>query len=226
VKKAFFVVNYNNHIVPNSRDSFKDAAQRWGAEYVEVTEDYLNPLPYPPQYVKLTAFDICDADRIFCLDADTIVWAGCPSPFDYASEVCFFAALNKQRQMGAYIDHGRVIEQHEFQRIYDAGFDKIDFNFELFINSGMWAGSKKHHANVLARALEIGLKAGNLHWWDQAALNYALGEHRTSLQIPNSTWNYCLPSFGQWQKMERYIYHFAGMPDRLKIMPQIDWRII
>jgi hypothetical protein len=169
--------------------------------------------------------DICDADRIFCLDADTIVWAGCPSPFKQVWSSDFFAAFNKQPQMGPYIDHGRVIEQHEFDRIHAAGFDKIDFNFEFFINSGMWLGSRRYHADVLARALEIGLTAGNLHWWDQAALNYALAETGVVLRIADPTWNYCLPSFGQWYRMERYIYHFAGMPDRLKIMPQIDWRI-
>ena len=226
MSNALFVINLNNHVCQNVRESFQDAANRWKCDYVEITEkEFPPPFPFPPQFTKLKAFELCDADRIMCIDADCIIWKGVPSPFETFSEYYFTACQNKQPHMGSYIEAGRIGELNEFERIHAAGFPQLTFDFDNFFNSGMWVGTRSLHAKVLSRALEIGLGTGTLHWWDQAALNYAIAESHIPIHLASRTWNFCLPNFPPWDKMEKYIYHFAGRPERYELLPIINWRL-
>jgi hypothetical protein len=224
--KAFFTVNSNNHLFQNNRESFQDAARRWGADYIEITECIFRP-PYAPPFIKLKAFDLCQADRIFCIDADCIIRGDTPSPFETFSDKNFVAVINKQPHLGIYVKLGGDIEKEEFRKIYNAGYPAINFNYDLFINSGMWCGDRQLHARILARALEIGLKMNGPQWWDQSPLNYALAEGLCSVQLADLTWNFCFPNTlgDDWLNMKKYVYHFAGMPSRYEDMPGVNWRV-
>lgn len=229
MKTALLTINFNGHVCQNTRDSFVAATERWGSDYVEITETsgHEAPFPMPPQYWKLFAFGFCDADRIMVLDADTIIRIDTPSPFEmFSSENAFVACINKQPQIGEhYLGAARVIEAAEFERIYAAGHERVDFDFDRFVNSGMWIGSRKYHESVVRPAATVGRDTGTLGWWDQAALNYMLAVTKTTLHLADTRWNYCMPS-SPWDRMSKYIYHFAGNPERYDILPQVNWRAI
>lgn len=221
---ALVTININNHVCSNVRESFQHSAKKWGVDYVEVTEVVTDlHHKYPPQFLKLSAFEFTEAERVFVIDADAIIRWDTPSPFSTFDEEFFVGCLNKQSHMGGYIESGRILERKEFDKIYGAGFPRMDFNFETFLNSGVWLASRRLHAETLAYALEVGLTTGTLGWWDQAALNYALAALKTHIHVADNTWNFCLPR-GPWSGMSKYVYHFAGIPDRLDILPQINWR--
>lgn len=220
--KALLTVNVNGHLTENSRASMLAAAERWNCQFVEVTEPAIpDSLQCPPQFYKLRSWDFTDADDIFLVDADTIIRIDTPSPFDDLPDV-FCACINKQSHLGMHLTAAKIIEKEEFRRIYQAGFDQVDFAFDKFINSGVWKANREKHKDVFDYAYEVGLTTGTLGWWDQAALNYSLACRQTKIYLANITWNYCMPSL--WGKMSHYIYHFAGMPERLNILPQVNWR--
>ena len=79
MKTALLTLNIGDCLDPNTRDSFKDACRRWHCEYVEVTEAWDK---WHPHAMKLAAFELCDADRVFYIDADTAIRGDTPSPFE------------------------------------------------------------------------------------------------------------------------------------------------
>lgn len=223
VTQALLTVNLNDHLVSNSRDSMIAASERWNCIFVEVNEvDVKEDMKCPPQFLKLRAFDFTDADDIFMVDADTIIRHNTPSPFVELPDV-FCACINKQPHLGMHLDAARLIEPSEFDKIYAAGFPRVDFNFDMFVNSGVWKANREQHKKILDYAYMVGLTTGTLGWWDQAALNYSLASHKTPVHLADITWNYCMPP-SHFEPMTHYIYHFAGVPPRLEILPLIDWR--
>ncbi|MCF6290139.1 MAG: hypothetical protein L3J03_03990 [Desulfobacterales bacterium] len=78
---AVVTINHGAFLCDNARQSFKAAAKRWGAAYVELTRED-GPAGVTPLEHKLLLFEQVDADRIFYIDADAIIRNDAPSPFD------------------------------------------------------------------------------------------------------------------------------------------------
>jgi len=225
MKNALFVVNYFDFMCSNVRDSFQDAAQRWNCDYIEMTEKIF-PVVYHPGAVKLLAFDLCESDRIFVIDADAIIRENCPSPFDTFDDKSFVAVKNQQSHFPAmYLYVNPRIMREELKRIYER-FPQIDFNIDTFFNTGVCLANRTLHKDILKRALDIFLVTPQLQWYDQAPLNYAVVESGTKVILADMIWNFQFPHPGNPDYSKIYIYHFAGLPSRYKILEKIDWRAI
>lgn len=223
MENALLVINYFDFMCNNVRDSFQDAAFRWGCDYREVTEeDY--PTIFHPGSMKLMAFDFCDADRIFIIDADAIIRSDCPSPFEIFDEPVFMAVQNQHNHLPwRYIFVNPQIMAEELERIF-VRFPRIVFQPGNFFNTGVCLVSRQRHADILAYAFEVFKETGYLQWYDQAPLNYAVAKAQVPVIFADPTWNYQFPNFGHWDYLEKYIYHFAGIPSRYDILPVINWK--
>jgi D-inositol-3-phosphate glycosyltransferase len=222
MKKALVTLNIGNVLHDNSRASFCAAASRWDCDYHEVTECREGVHPHA---MKLLVFELTDADRIFYIDADTVISAGCPSPFDVFPEDAFVACNNQQGQMP---ESSRNACEDTIAR------DLLTINQILgvvgptypkrFINSGVWLASRKFHTDVLKLALDASLRClGRTDWKDQSALNHALIITRTPVYEASSTWNYQFPSDTGSEPMTDLIYHWAGGENRDQIA-KVNWR--
>jgi len=225
MKNALFVVNYFEFMCDNVRESFQDAANRWDCDYIEMTEKIFHVV-YHPGAVKLSAFDLCESDRIFIIDADAIIHKKCPSPFDAFDDDSFIAVKNQQAHFPAmyrYVNPRIMVE--ELKRIYER-FPQINFNVDMFFNTGVCLVNRTLHKDILKRALDIFLVTPQLQWYDQAPLNYAVVESGVKVTYADPIWNFQFPYSGNPNYSSVYIYHFAGLPDRYDILPKIDWRVI
>jgi D-inositol-3-phosphate glycosyltransferase len=222
MKTALLTLNIGNVLRDNSRASFQAAARRWNCDYIEVTEAHEGIHPHA---MKLKAFDLCDADRVFYVDADAVISAGCPNPFETFPEDAFVAANNQQGHM---TDSCRracadVISQDLLKISAELQESPISHP-QGFINSGMWLASRKAHLDILRKALEISiLMYGKTSWRDQSALNYTILRNGIPVLEAPPTWNYQFPPDTGSRPMEKFIYHWAGGEDRDQI-DGVNWR--
>ena len=221
MKTALLTLNINDCLCESARASFLDASRRWGCHYIEITEA---PEGVYPSLVKLRPFNL-GHDRVFYIDADTVIRGDCPSPFEIFPEGKFVAVRNQQPQMPgeSYLACSNTIDS-DLAKIGDR-FGKIEFNREKFINSGVWLASKVHHQGILERALEISLNMhGITEWHDQSALNYALFESKFPVEFASIDWNYQFPPNPLPVYMDQHIYHWAGDHEGRKLrLPQCNW---
>lgn len=221
MKNALFIVNFNDMITPNQRASFEHAANKWKVDYIEVTEADLQ-VNYHTGAVKLLAFELCKSHRICILDADTIIRSDTPSPFVVFSEKAFTAVVNKQLHMPPFYQYAAdQIQPKEIELIMQR-YPVFTFDHSRYFNTGFLMVNRAQHTGILERASEIFLSVTGLGWWDQSPLNYCVQESGVVLFIADVTWNYCMPPTEQG--MEKYIYHFAGIPTRREILETLNWR--
>lgn len=222
MKTALLTLNVGDVLRENSRSSFHAAAKRWGCDYLEITDSD----EAFPHLMKLKAFELCDADRIFYVDADTVISASCPSPFARFPEDAFVAVDNQQDPMTE--DCRRACADNiarDFITINQAlGLDAGPTYPKSFVNSGVWLASRELHAGVLATALETArISSGLTEWKDQSALNHALIMARTAVLKADAAWNCQFPPDTGAGPMTRYIYHWAGGENRER-MDRVNWR--
>lgn len=220
-RNALVTLNIGGCLQNNSRDSFCDAARRWGCDYLEIrhADEGL-----PPHAMKLKAFELCDADRVFYVDADTVISAGCPSPFELFPADAFVGCKNNQPQMTGECERACVDtiarDLMAINKVLDQDLPNYPINF---VNSGVWLVSREHHAPLLRRAYEIvALSVGQTAWKDQSALNYALIELKTPVLVIDNTWNYQFPPDTADGPMRELIYHWAGGDNRDQI-DKVNW---
>lgn len=220
---ALVTLNIGGCLCRNSRDSFKDACRRWDCDYLEITEARPGVHPHA---MKLLSFDITGAERIFYVDADTVIRGDTPSPFQSFPENVFLAMNNQQSHMdpGSLRACSDTILR-DFRAICDV-YGEAPVNAEIFFNSGVWMATRLLHEAVLARAYEISIGMyGKTDWRDQSALNYALSSMRTTVLEGMPDWNYqSPPDTGPKGYMTAFVYHYAGDPEgRSKLLPVVNW---
>lgn len=222
---SLFIVNYNRMLCDNQVRSFEHAASRWGVELAIVTENDLS-ISYHPGAVKLSAFELCDAERICILDADTIIRADCPSPFEKFPSEIITACINKQPHLAPfYLQAASVIEPKEMKLILEAKPEgTVNFDYKHYINTGFLVAERHSHQHVFELARHIYLSVDGFGWHDQTPLNYAIAYTKAGVHLADLTWNYCMP--GNQLRMHKWIYHYAGSPERYDILRKIDWQEI
>lgn len=221
-KYALVTLNIGDCLHENSRASFHDAARRWGCDYVEVMQADEGVHPHA---MKLKAFELCDAERVFYIDADAVISAGCPNPFEIFPADAFVAVSN-QRQPYMSESCRRACEDtinRDLEKI--SGHTGETYTYPAnFINSGMWLASRECHSKTLAEALSISLALyGETAWKDQSALNYVLIRNKVEVLTPDATWNCQFPPDTGKGMMGAFIYHWAGGENRRQIA-DINWR--
>jgi lipopolysaccharide biosynthesis glycosyltransferase len=223
--KTLLVINTNLVMSDNTRESLQDAARRWNCDYVEFRD--AGDFDYHGAALKLKAFHICNHDRIFVIDSDTVIRHDTPSPFECCPPEDFGAVKNMQphhppiycvSNIGiALRDLHKIVNENNITEPVD-----IDYLANNFFNSGVVVLTREHHEEVLDYAFDLFVGAKGVQWWDQLPLNVAVLLKLNEYRDLGQGWNYMFPQ--SFHKMNAYIYHFAGNPSRYDILKMVNWR--
>jgi hypothetical protein len=122
----------------------------------------------------------------------------------------------------------KQIEYEEWAKI-EKEFGPAPYIPEHYFNSGMMMVNKTLHTNVFKLAMQMHITCCNknipLGWCDQSLFNWATKKLGTKMYMCDETWNFVHPEqLTDYYKMKKYIYHFAGTPNRNEEMPKIIWK--
>lgn len=225
-----FVINFNDMLAENSRASLRACADRWGCGYFEVVSLPEHPAQHAACY-KAMAFQLCPlADRLFIIDADTVVRSDCPNPFTEFPDDALTAVFQK-RGWGPNdgIERAEWAKCQQFAQ-NDAERDIVRRGMALdatlpYFNSGVMVASREQHAAPFLRASQITREQG-FSWYDQTALNFAARCAGSKIHGAPDSWNCFNPDWarGEWKKMHSFVYHFAGNPARAAKIKEVQWK--
>lgn len=232
MKNTLLTLNLNDVLGDNSRDSMKYCAEQWGSEFIEVTS-----LPWDGPYMhgacyKTKAFDLCDADRIFIIDADTVMRSDTPNPFElFPSEQ--IVAVFQKRGWGPN-DGIERSEWEKCEKFCESDAERVIVNLGktldpslTYFNSGVMIVNRDYHEVAFSRAYEICLKQG-FSWYDQTPINFSARCDMLNVFGAGNEWNHFNPDWerpSDWKKMKSFIYHFAGNPGRKEKIQQVQWKL-
>lgn len=231
--KALFVINFNGVLCDNSRKSMIDACRRWDCDYIEITEQNcpisLDVFPehcfpfylkhHKPSYLKHRVFDLCSSDRIFVIDADTIIRSDCPSPFAKFPEDAFVAVTNTPPGF-SQLDETIDIQKAYWEKFSDK-YSLPIYEKHIFFNSGVLLVNRIFHKLMYEKAHEIALENTWDRWPEQTPLNFAVAAGAIKYISADTTWNKREPA--NLVYMTDYIYHCAGVPNREIYLKQVNW---
>ncbi len=217
MNKYLVTLNFGRDLlVPNSRQSMRHAAARWGATFVEITRssapgfaaqvrlDHLAPRP----------------GRVAYYDRDMVIRDDCPSVFELVPEGHFGFVL---------ADQGHLSE--EFRRQWNVGpfnhwaralGSTIEYTKEAYFNGGFMVFDLPAHARVFARArVALGEQNHNISWYDvQGCLSASANLGDVPTQRLPATFNlisHQQPRPLRPEYMSAYVYHFDGLCPREKV---------
>jgi hypothetical protein len=223
---ALVILNVGNFCLPKVRESFQDAANRWGVKYVEITEP-LGPIGLHHFWQKAlipTSRHVAGFDRILQLDCDMLIRSDCPSPFDLVPETHFGAVTAVQR-LGVPKWNRRT---HRWAHrmgltLYPRPRDHL--------NAGLLLYNLTAHAAMLREWPEVGRRC---NWPGPPQLlvpeQFAISCLLHQMQVP-VTW---LPSTfdttwaGRFSPgpMHKYVYHYTAAHGQLAgWVAHHDWRV-
>lgn len=107
MNKYIFVANINNVLTVNSRNSYKHAAGRWGAKFVEFLGPRRNQID--DKFAGLDQFE--EDDMLLIADADILYRIDCPNLFDFGTDFGISACTDVQRTMNFYDTWGSPTEE-------------------------------------------------------------------------------------------------------------------
>jgi hypothetical protein len=219
-------MNVGEVLCPNAKRSFEAAAARWKADYVELNAPCTPDAPTPKIH-KSEMFRLCAADRIFHIDGgDAIIRSDAPSPFDLCPPTRLGAVRNDPDGLPNVED---IRDQQEIEWTLCNHCLGTRHVCVSYFNAGVLVLTRATHAEMLDRMREL---AGQLskpcrldQWEDQTLMNYAAVDLGVPILLMDETWNYMhSQDIGHWNVMERFVYHFAGSPDRRTVLPSLDWQ--
>jgi lipopolysaccharide biosynthesis glycosyltransferase len=229
MKELLFTANFNKMLLPNSYSSMVAASIRWNCDVVAVNEGLPGGWFLHPAAVKTCIFDLYpDVERVMIVDADIVISESCIDPFhliDLVEDALHVVPVTP-RVGQQNID----IAQDEWYRLnlLMPEEDRIPYGDWQYFNSGVMIANRKFHKEMFDLAYKICKIPNNLCWIDQTPLNWAAKKLGVKMNYLDETWNYVGPQHmhqdGNYEKMNKYIYHFAGSPERLDIIPNVHWK--
>ena len=218
--KAVICLNlYGDGMPDNVRSSQRAAAERWGAEYVEITRPLFGW--HDPFLEKLHLDRHAAAyDRVVYLDRDVIVRADCPSLFDRVSEDCFGAVLSEQE--GHNLLFHIEPKMNPLCRLVGVSMDYAN----EYINSGVLVFKPGVHGAAFeaARCLHGITPERSWEIYDQGCLGLGIKWSGTPLHLLPSDFNRCGSRlWDHWTpKMSDYVWHFCGKKT-WGVMQETNW---
>ena len=225
MRLALATINLHDVLCRNARQSFEDAARRWGAEFIELTEGNM-PANVHCLMGKTIIFGVAPwADRVFYVDGgDAIIRGDAPSPFDVCppDRLGVVEDGNRAFPYWSYLVSRQRSEWRKINRRLGEAMPFTDFYF----NSGVLVLTRDAHERLLKRTLELSRLLGRTGWVDQSLLNYAVVELGVPILKMDRAWNVMQPSDAVTPlRMDGYVYHYAGIGQRHSIVPILNWRI-
>jgi hypothetical protein len=203
----------------NARRSFRAAARRWGAQYLEI----LTPShPGEPLLDKLCLPEFLpEAGRFAFFDADVLIRADCPSLFDVVPEGHFGAALSHQPGHDLLDAHILPTLPPWLDRHGILGLDPI----EDYLNTGVLVFDRPAHDAVFRTAIGSGWERGGWVITDQAMLSAAVHLRGVPLFRLAPQFNRCGDAI--WRRwtpgMRDFVWHFCGYSERKWRIDHTNW---
>jgi hypothetical protein len=228
MKTALLTANYNRILCDNSRNSFQAAAERWNADYIELTE-ITHPITLHPASTKMQAFQVTDADAVFIIDADAIISAKCPNPFTTFEPTFMAVGLSRRIDPDGHL--AWLGNTHEWRDKLNVlpGVEPIDPGDWKYFNSGVMLAWREACEAAFTEAFRICNIPNQMGWIEQTPIQYGLKKFNVPVQYGGEEWNYIHGyTLGiDWWDMKTHnmwIIHFAGDPARLQWLPIMRWR--
>lgn len=224
-------LNFGDYTPPNVRDSHIDAARRWGAEYLELTE----PLPGMggPDNIfackmRIWRLNLPPGDRVCLIDGDAIIRDDCPNVFRRVPEYRIGGVSCFQK------DTPDGVEKHT-----RAHWDNVcaylrtsqRFNACLYLNGGLLVYTPKEHDRLwfYLDGMFASRMATMPAMMEQTALNVAMSELRIPCCILPENLNRLGPTAWAPGPMTSYIQHLAPVGnlrgDKRAALAAIEWDI-
>lgn len=240
---ARYVVTLNifgDVIHPQSRRSFQHAAQRWGAQYLEITA----PIAQDHGYSGLEDYRGAWAEKLFLdmhlpdgryiyVDGDTIINVHAEDPFELVPAGTWAWTRNNIPTHAETAEHVRSVLPEWLRLLARSGFDCSSLDIDSqYCNTGVLIFDLPSHRCVWERAREI-IRATphreQLEEWvisDQAPLCAAA--HLTGIPVrhlPPSYHMFWGHQTERWMpQMRAAIYHFCGDDQRHERIARTRWR--
>lgn len=169
-------------------DSQRAAAERWDAEYLEITMPLSDAHPW---FQKLTLCNL-DYDRVIFVDEDLIIRDDCPNPADIVPEDLVGGVPSGESYL-----RDCPSARHGIKLFAGAaGIDPHETDLEndmAYFNAGLLVFTPSIHAQIFTRALEIATHGGldPVYCPEQACLMLAI---REAERREGRTWHYPLPN--------------------------------
>ena len=222
--KALVTVNYSNFMAANTRASMLAAAARWGCDFWEMNEQTLPKWPdRAPNAMKTTVFRTGAYEEMIIVDADTIISACCPNPFEEFPDEQEFIAV---RDRSPYECQQSSWSRHVTKR--------PDLNSPLdsarYFNTGMFVVRRKAHEEMMNFACDICREDFGCSWSDQTPINLAAILKGVKVKLVDERWNFlAVQRFAQFMEIGHhpegpYILHGAGDPDRIHWLHTVKWQ--
>ncbi len=224
MKKKLLTMNLGNFMASKCRDSYRAAADRWGAEYLEVTTPPATGQHHYWQKLLLHRH-VPDDCQVFQIDADMLIRFDCPSPFDLVDR-------SKIGMVGSNPldpDHGtsNALSCNYWSK--ELSLPRLDPMTQHF-NSGVQIYSTPQHRKIFEEAHSYGKKIQwrEKLWAEETILSLLLHrDHVPMVRLPKlfNQW-YCPHKWEEMtmrHSMSQFIYHFAG-PNNRKFLSQVSWR--
>ena len=221
IRKLLFTVNDGNYLHPVHRESFVDASQRWGCDYLEI--------PGVPGYHSCFARHLflsgCKTwDRAVWIDGDCLIRDTAPNPFSITdpSRVWGVRDINSSDASESQIQE---ITQNVHRYWFDIlespsrecrGGVQQDVFIKSFINGGLVICSPKIHENIF-RLFETIASEQSTHdqrqsaHYEQSLFNYCIHLARQPIAHLGREWNHLSPPGGNAIREGDHVWHFSGL---------------
>ena len=213
---------YGDGLPGNVRDSQRAAAERWGAEYVEITRPLFG---WHDPFLEKLHLDCRAAayDRVVYLDRDVVVRADCPSLFDLVPETHIGAVPSEQEG-----HHLLFHIQPKMAPLCHVVGVPMDYTSE-YINSGVVVFSPHVHrpAFEAARCLHGITSERSWEVYDQGCLGLGIKWSGVPLCLLPTEFNRCGERlWDHWTpKMDSFVWHFCGKKT-WEAMQNTNWKEI
>lgn len=198
---------YGDGMPDNVRASQRAAAQRWNAEYVEITRPMFG---WQDPFLEKLHIDRHSAayDRVVYLDRDVIVRADCPSLFDLVVKDHIGAVASEQE------GHNLLFHiEPKMTPLCERVGTTMDFTNE-YINSGVLVFSPHVHKSAFEAARCLHGVSPKRSWevYDQGCLGLGIKWSGTPLHLLPPDFNRCGQRlWDHWTpEMDSFIWHFCG----------------
>ncbi len=246
---AILTLNFGRFLCPNAEASHRDAAARWGCDYVQA-HGRLWPHLFASWEKFFRVLLLENYERVMYLDADCLIRHDAPSPFHTFPMEAFVAVADlSPRYTPRLKDYAKkhVIENWipELVKRHGSVVDLKAYT-DKFFNGGWFVASPVQHRKVFNALVEAAESLtpddrlqpgvceeglwGSYGWHEQAVFNWLVQQHiPEALWLANETWNFVAPDLSRLG-MKAFIYHFTGFgwnkpggPDRSMIQLW-DWK--
>lgn len=233
-----YVVSMNlggTFIPKNVQESHLDSANRWGAEYIQISGP-LGESCKSPFGIKMEMFRIGfePHDHIVWIDGDAVIRSDCPSLFDLVPDGSFGAVCNAQDER----------QDENLQTIAGLARDwvpSMQCDQSDYFNGGAMVFSGKHLI-ALAAAFSMSQLICEVHagkaigpMAEQTMTNWAVRAMGFPFVMLPASFNRLGVSAwtGKWREddgTDNYILHLANVPGfdrntKMDVLSRIEWRV-